>query len=61
MPHDKHGHEISVGDTVLVPCKVKAVHLTEDYCNVDLETKFNMPPGETPTRLTLNSRQIVKS
>lgn len=59
MPHDKHGTALMVGDTVMVPCRVKAIHLTEDYCNVDLETKLNMPPGNTPTQLTLNSRQTI--
>lgn len=60
MPHDIRGTELKVGDIVLVPCRVKAIHLTEDYCNLDLETKHNMPPMQTPTALTLNSRQTVK-
>lgn len=60
MPHDKRGDELKVGDTVMVPCKVKAIHLTEDYCNVDLVTKEKMPPLETTTSITLNSRQVIK-
>ena len=36
MPHDKNGTELRANDTVLVRCRVRAVHLTEDYCNVDL-------------------------
>lgn len=60
MPHDIRGEELKVGDRVLVPCIIKAIHLTEEYCNIDLETRLNMPPLETPTRLTLNSRQTVK-
>jgi hypothetical protein len=56
MPHDRDGHELKVGDTVLVPCKVKAIHLTEDYCNVDLETA-RMWPSDQPSSLTLNSRR----
>lgn len=60
MPHDKRGTELQVGDTVMVPCRVKAIHLTEDYCNVDLETKLTMPPLEKTVALTLNSRQTIK-
>ena len=60
MPHDKRGEELKVGDTVMVPCRVKAIHLTEDYCNVDLETKLPMPPTGTVQALTLNSRQTIK-
>ena len=39
MPHDKKGNELRAGDTVLVRCKVKAVHLTEEFCNVDLSVR----------------------
>jgi hypothetical protein len=60
MPHDKRGTELQVGDTVMVPCRIRAIHLTEDYCNVDLETKEGMPPLNTTTALTLNSRQTIK-
>lgn len=60
MPHDNRGEELRVGDTVLVPCVVKAIHLTADYCNVDLETKESMHPGTQKTAIVLNSRQTVK-
>lgn len=60
MPHDKRGTELHVGDTVMVPCIVKAIHLTADFCNVDLETKLPMPPLDTVQALTLNSRQTIK-
>ena|ERR1044071_2792385 len=59
MPHDMNGNELVVGSGVLVPCKVKAIHLTEDYCNVDLETNIAMHPTNDRMRLTLNSRQTV--
>ena len=60
MPHDKRGTELQVGDTVMVPCVIKAIHLTEEYCNVDLVTKLPMPPLDTHQTLTLNSRQTIK-
>lgn len=60
MPHDKRGTELHVGDVVMVPCVVKAIHLTADYCNVDLVTKLPMPPLDSVQTLTLNSQQTIK-
>lgn len=60
MPHDKRGIELNVGDVVMVPCRVTAIHLTEDYCNVDLEITIPMPPQQTVQSITLNSRQTLK-
>jgi len=60
MPHDKRGIELRVGDIVMVPCRIKAIHLTEEYCNVDLETTLPMIPSKRATALTLNSRQTIK-
>lgn len=60
MPHDKEGVQVNVGDLVYVPCRVKAVHLTEDYCNVDLTTVEIMPPSTQPSTFTLNSKQVIK-
>jgi hypothetical protein len=60
MPHDKRGTELQVGDIVMVPCRIKAIHLTEDYCNVDLETQLTMPPSHAKSQLSLNSRQTIK-
>ena len=59
MPHDMQGNELKVGDIVSIPCKVKAIHLTEEYCNVDLETCAVMPPSDHRLNVTLNSRQVV--
>lgn len=60
MPHDNRGEELRVGDTVLVPCVVRAIHINADYCNVDLETKEPMWPGMHKTAIVLNSKQTVK-
>jgi hypothetical protein len=60
MPHDRNGNILNVGDTVMVPCRIKAIHLTEDYCNIDIETERPMPPTDRATALTLNSKQTVK-
>ncbi len=60
MPHDKRGEELKVDDIVMVPCRVLAIHLTRDYCNVDLETTEGMPPTLNTVKITLNSRQTIK-
>lgn len=35
MPHDKNGNELQVGDLVTLTLEVRAVHMTEDACNID--------------------------
>jgi hypothetical protein len=42
--HDAKGRELKIGDTVLIPAKVKEVHVTEDYCDVSLESRFRRRP-----------------
>ena len=59
MPHDMNGKELKVGSTVMVPCNVKAIHQTEEYCNVDLETNLEMFPGGNRSQITLNSQQTI--
>lgn len=59
MPHDRDGNRLSVGDKVLVPCLVKAIHDTEDYCNVDIETVAPMFPSDKRSALTLNAKQLI--
>ncbi len=60
MPHDLNGKRLNVGDVVTVRCKVKAIHDTEEYCNVSLETNIAMFPSDTKSALTLNARQVEK-
>lgn len=59
MPHDTNGNKLSVGDLVYVPCVVKAVDATEEYCNVTLETAEPMYPSVYPSTIVLNSKQTV--
>lgn len=60
MPHDIHGKLLSVGDTVKVLCRVKEIHNTEEYCNVNLETLQPMYPGEHRSGIVLNAKQVEK-
>lgn len=63
MPHDAKGRELKAGDTILVPFKVKAVHQTEDACNLDLETCATMPPEHKwqPGLSAINSRMTLRA
>jgi hypothetical protein len=60
MPHDKNGAELKVGDRVLVEATVKQIHLTEEFCNVGLETVEPMFPGTHLLAMTLNAKQVTK-
>lgn len=61
--HDAFGRELKVGDHVMVPMTVKALHLTADYCNVELDGVATMPPAHS-SRVTLsavNTQQILRA
>jgi len=61
MPHDKNGILLAPGDRVTMEFTVKAVHATEDLCNVDLESVEPFYPHDTPSLLSaVNTRQLVK-
>lgn len=59
MPHDMGGKLIEVGDVVHIPCRVKSIQMTEEYCNLSVETIQFMPPYTTPTTVTLNTKQVI--
>jgi hypothetical protein len=60
MPHDRNGVLLSPGDRVTVEFTVRAVHMTEEFCNVDLVSVETMPPTGLPTILSaINTRQTV--
>lgn len=57
--HDINGNPINVGDTVLVPCAVKSVTGGEEYCNIMVETREVMFPGNYKVSIALNARQVL--
>jgi hypothetical protein len=57
MPHCNRGRELKVGDRVMIECIVESLQAGEDYCNVTVRTVRPMPPYETGTTVTLNTRQ----
>ncbi len=62
MPHDANGKVLAVGDKVHIPATVKAVHMAEDYCNLDLEFDLIMPGRDSKDQYhAINTRQVVKT
>jgi hypothetical protein len=57
--HDLNGNPINVGDTVMVPCTVKSITGGEEYCNIMVETREVMFPGNIKARINLNARQVL--
>lgn len=60
MPHDIHGTLLQVGDAVLVPAVVTQITMTEEYCNVTVETREPMFPTTNKNTIVLNAKQVVK-
>ncbi len=60
MPHDKHGNKLQAGDLVLIVARVVTVYQTADdgYCNTTVETVEPMFPTNSPTTITLNTKQV---
>jgi hypothetical protein len=42
--HDRNGTPLHVGDTVTILARIERLSVTEDYCNVDLETIHGQRP-----------------
>lgn len=60
MPHDRDGKELKVGDIVHIPCRIKEIHLTEEYCNLNVRSLQKMFPSDNFSDFVINSRQCVK-
>lgn len=61
MPHDRNGKILEVGDIVNIPCKIKQIHLAEDYCNYDLEYLYPFIDGQRQLTSFVNTKQLEKS
>lgn len=60
MPHDAEGNLLQVGDIVNLPCKIKEIYMTEEYCNCSLEMVCPMYPTNRKDSVTVNTRQVKK-
>jgi hypothetical protein len=60
--HDAKNRPLKVGDMVLVPCRIKEIQATEDYCNVTIESTFGRRPDGKPERISaINSAVTLRS
>jgi len=61
MPHDAKGNVLTVGDKVVIPATVTAVHQGTEFCNLDLEFDHIMPGRQSKdTYCAINTRQVEK-
>lgn len=60
MPHDINGTELKIGDKVIIECIVTNVMTGLDFCNVQLDTVNSMPPNNTTSSITLNTKQVKR-
>ena len=59
--HDHLGHELKVGDRVLIPCVVKELYPAEEYCNVSLESCYGRrPDDQKETVSAINTGVLVR-
>jgi hypothetical protein len=59
MPHDRDGELLKVGDEVNIPCRVKEIQMTEEFCNCTLESNQPMYPGNNRSSFVVNTKQVV--
>lgn len=50
--HDKNGHPLNVGDTVVILAKITQISATPDFCNVSLETTYGRRPDGAKERIS---------
>jgi len=60
--HDRKGRNLSQGDIVLIPARVKEVMATDDYCNVMLESVFGRrPDDQKETIYAINTGVVLRA
>lgn len=59
--HDCKGRPLSVGDTVLIPAMITTVSPSPDYCNVSVNVIATMPPNNSKSSMTLNTKQLIRA
>lgn len=60
--HDANGLPLKVGDHVLIPAVITALHGTDTYCNVDVESVIGRRPDGAKERITaINTGVMVRA
>lgn len=57
--HDINGTKLEAGDSVVLEGVITSVQPGEEYCNLTFESDEVMPPGNSKTTVTLNSKQVT--
>lgn len=59
--HDARGKELKVGDVVLIPCVIKELNPTEDYCNVSVVSQIGRRPDGMKEHISaINTGVLIK-
>jgi len=60
--HDAKGRDLKVGDSALIPVRIKQLHATEDYCNVSAESLYGRrPDGAKETFGAINTGVLLRA
>lgn len=60
--HDAKGRELKVGDRVMIPCVIKAIHSDENYCNINLDSIATMPGNDNISSFgAVNTKQTLRA
>ena len=60
MPLDQNGEPLAVGDRVTIPATIKSVTEDPNFVNCTVELEYRLPPTNSVTTESLNSRQVEK-
>lgn len=58
MLTDKHGHELKVGDKVLIPCIIVSTNPNQEN-DLNLEVEDVIAPGRAKTSFVINCKQVT--
>lgn len=61
MITDKNNDELHIGDCILIPCTILQMDETNKLNNLYLEAVYPMQQDRIKTRISMNSRQVLKN
>jgi hypothetical protein len=59
--HDAKGRELKKGDRVLIPCEVRDVQASPEYCNVTVVSLGGRKPDGLRETITLNTNVLLRA
>jgi hypothetical protein len=59
--HDAKGRELKAGDRILIPCEVRDVQASPEYCNVTVVSLGGRKPDGLRETITLNTNVLLRA